>query len=427
MHPEAGCPVGLSVYALPKTGSSFLGRFLKALAVHLHVCMVLELKVGCGTMLRVGCPPEWGGRRNILLSACVPKADGCSWGWLMSHTHELDRRCCSLNQSESDALLPQTGSASQPGDDSGFVECSRQKLASVMHEKRLPGASGTLRTVLSSAGFVRGPLRQLSPSMDNFLPVLQQRRIVVLHARHPIEAMVSLFYCISDPAVCPVRQNVSNTPASATHGLDSFLLRDLEGPPTSHLNRLLVKYEVLASLWQQSQRGSSFFGRGMPAIVQSRYELMVEDFSSWVSNLLDALPLPQPVQKIMLHSLLRQYRGEFEPDGKHKHSLRAGSNLDRVRHQTLNELGEKPRLRAILQILEYSLLKQSDSLLMTYQNVTSWKRTKKPMIAEELKAKVDLSTPPLGDKEREELHRLTALWISKCGRPQAIVEDSELR
>ena len=29
-------------------------------------------------------------------------------------------------------------------------------------------------------------------------------------------------------------------------------------------------------------------------------------------------------------------------------------------------------------------------------------------------------------KETEELHRLVALWIAKCGRPQSIVEDAEL-
>lgn len=54
-------------------------------------------------------------------------------------------------------------------------------------------------------------------------------------------------------------------------------------------------------------------------------------------------------------------------------------------------------------------------------------KTSVQMIADALNAKVDLSTPSLGDKEKDELHRLTALWVSKCGRPQAIVEDVELR
>ena len=49
------------------------------------------------------------------------------------------------------------------------------------------------------------------------------------------------------------------------------------------------------------------------------------------------------------------------------------------------------------------------------------------MIAEALAATVDVSRPALGDKEKDELHRLAALWLSKCGRPQAIVEDAELK
>lgn len=54
-------------------------------------------------------------------------------------------------------------------------------------------------------------------------------------------------------------------------------------------------------------------------------------------------------------------------------------------------------------------------------------KTSVQMIADALTAKVDKSTPAIGAKEKEELHRLTALWISKCGRPQAVVEDTELR
>ena len=44
-----------------------------------------------------------------------------------------------------------------------------------------------------------------------------------------------------------------------------------------------------------------------------------------------------------------------------------------------------------------------------------------------LAAKTDVSKPELGEKERDELHRLVALWVSKCGRPQCIVADKELK
>ena len=127
MLKDAGCPVGLSVYALPKTGSSFLGRFLKSLSVHLHVCMVLELKAECGTLVRVGCPPEWGGRRAAPLASCVPKSEGCSWGWLVSNTQALEKRCCTLGG----------GDTSFPGNDTQYTECSRVRTSTLVHSKKV--------------------------------------------------------------------------------------------------------------------------------------------------------------------------------------------------------------------------------------------------------------------------------------------------
>mgnify|MGYP007078133770 CR=1 FL=1 len=54
-------------------------------------------------------------------------------------------------------------------------------------------------------------------------------------------------------------------------------------------------------------------------------------------------------------------------------------------------------------------------------------KTTASMISAAFAAKQDVSLPALATKDRDELHRLAALWISKCGRPQAIVEDPELR
>ena len=53
-------------------------------------------------------------------------------------------------------------------------------------------------------------------------------------------------------------------------------------------------------------------------------------------------------------------------------------------------------------------------------------KTTVQMIDQALAAQVDESKPLLGQKEMNELHRLTALWIAKCGRPLVIVEDPEL-
>ena len=53
-------------------------------------------------------------------------------------------------------------------------------------------------------------------------------------------------------------------------------------------------------------------------------------------------------------------------------------------------------------------------------------KTSTEMIEDAFKAQTDQSKPHLGDKETDELHRLVALWVAKCGRPQRIVEDAQL-
>lgn len=342
------CPLALSLYALPKTGSSFLGRFLKALAVYLHVCMVLELKADCGTLIRVGCPPEWGGRRAAPLGACLSKSsEGCSWGWMFSITEPLALSCCPSEAASMPHLL-----GWQPGNDSVYADCSRSMMTSVLRQQHPPSSAGTLNDVLAKSGFVRGPLRQLPVQVGKFLPHLKLRQIVVLHSRHPIEAMVSLFFCISDRAVCPIRQNYSKISPSAANGVDNFLLHDFDGGPGSHLNRLLVKYEILAELWLKAQ-GSSESTSNLK-VVQSRYELMVENFSVWLQQLVGALQLAPGTSQTIINGLHAQYRADFQPDGKHKHSLHAGSNLARLQSSTLDELSRLPRLRMVMHALNYS-------------------------------------------------------------------------
>lgn len=53
-------------------------------------------------------------------------------------------------------------------------------------------------------------------------------------------------------------------------------------------------------------------------------------------------------------------------------------------------------------------------------------KTSVQMIEDALTAKVDETKPALNQADTDELHRLAALWVAKCGRPQVIVEDAEL-
>ena len=59
--------------------------------------------------------------------------------------------------------------------------------------------------------------------------------------------------------------------------------------------------------------------------------------------------------------------------------------------------------------------------------VTGERKTSTQMIADAFAAKLDESKPALGNMESNELDRLVARWIAKCGRPQTIGEDQELR
>ena len=71
--------------------------------------------------------------------------------------------------------------------------------------------------------------------------------------------------------------------------------------------------------------------------------------------------------------------------------------------------------------------------LVMYHN-TEWQhilatgqvKTSVEMIEDALKAKQDQSKPALDKESTNELHRLAALWVAKCGRPQTIVDDAEL-
>ena len=54
-------------------------------------------------------------------------------------------------------------------------------------------------------------------------------------------------------------------------------------------------------------------------------------------------------------------------------------------------------------------------------------KTTVQMIEAAFAAKTDESKPALGEKDTAELNRLVALWVAKCGRPQLITEDKELR
>ena len=106
--------------------------------------------------------------------------------------------------------------------------------------------SAALAQVAGTAApiFVRGPIRLAPPQLYGSALFPGRTNVIMVHYRHPVEAFVSLYYCVSKPEVCPRRiprrdANNSAPPAAAVDGVDGFLLDELAGLPSTELNLLL--------------------------------------------------------------------------------------------------------------------------------------------------------------------------------------------
>ena len=437
----------LSVYALPKTGSTFMSAFLKQLATSAQLCRVHEMRYRCSATITVSCPPLWGGKQKCQRKRRGPKGAGlkrCTWQSQASQIFRLPPACCdSLDPAEGSELLDEppstlglaTAAAERFSAPEGATCAHRRAEADEWFARRprhwmrqgttlrrlqradlaMRATSGTVQPALRSAGFVHGPQRQL-PTASGATAALSLRvafsahvtsTVVLLHTRHPIEAMVSHYFCVSNQTVCPRRHallesaNRSTTVASRSgsslgRGLDFFLLKELSGDESTSLNQMLQRMERLAAFHAEAQRsnftsgGSSTQERGTTnvhaaaraggvrdvasdskgqapfgcnarrtglqpwlTVVHSRYEHMVSDFGAWLHELLATLP-PLSVSKQALHDgLLARFGADFVPDGKHKHALRPGSNLRRLQPETIKQLRGMPRIDSIVRQLGY--------------------------------------------------------------------------
>ena len=270
----------------------------------------------------------------------------------------------------------------------------------------------SLSSLLSARGFVRGPLRLLSteytaravPYFTGYHNViivhtrcartpaqdaeqsrpprrfhvsahcgeeLQRPRLRPRCVRHPVEMMVSVFYCIADPKVCPVRSKFlgNHVPVNDTlSSLDKFVLTGIrrEGS-TPYL--ILQRSEMLAQFitdfrvnWRTTTEGGQHTGDrgcGAPVLVHSKYEDMVSNYSTWARLLVGPLTgdADRPAQQQgLLTTLLERYKNDFVPDGKHKHTLKMGGNIAKLKRSTVRHLVRNRRVRATLDKLAYDWL-----------------------------------------------------------------------
>ena len=94
------------------------------------------------------------------------------------------------------------------------------------------GAMVAMRA-LRAAGFVHGPQRQLPSllltaggSQADLRAAFHHvtRTVVVLHTRHPLEAMISHYFCVSNHSVCPRRHALLRAANRSTHSSDPTTL-----------------------------------------------------------------------------------------------------------------------------------------------------------------------------------------------------------
>ena len=334
-HSTAACPKAISIYAMQKTGSTFLGRFSREITLHKKMCRTYQntKEYVCQTTIYVDCP------RN-------------------SH----HRKTVSLKQTFSTQLPEHKG---------------RARCNSMLRRKMFDSANDWLRStnftvryrynrsldwLFRPVGFSRGPLRQLyTEYADGAVPGFPgYHNALIVHTRHPVEMMVSAFHCIANPSVCPVRNKLlgAHVPKNDTiRSLDEFVLAGLKrqgSTPYAILQRNLAISHFMKGFTQSNlYRVASSRGCSSPTLLHSKYELMVTNFSLWAKQLLEHV-VDKPGQRRTLHrTLVAQFRNDFVPDGKHKHALVAGSNIRKLRPTTVQQLTRDTRLSGLLSDLGY--------------------------------------------------------------------------
>ncbi|KAL1508616.1 hypothetical protein AB1Y20_004713 [Prymnesium parvum] len=377
--PITRCKKAISLYAMPKTGSTFLGRFSRDVALRQQMCKVYQntKEFLCESVAFVDCPRNELHAKSVHLERAFARPLGEAAGdsrfsaWDCGPPEKVEKqwRCRRSVEAAADPARRQRCdhrlrhhmfvAANAWLRDGNLTSVNRYNLS--------------LHSLLSARGFVRGPLRLLSTEYTaRAVPYFAHyQNVVIVHTRHPVEMMVSVFYCIADPKVCPVRSKFlgNHVPVNDTiASLDKFVLGGVrrEGS-TPYL--ILQRSEILASFitafrrdWRMATEGGTDQDAracGAPVLVHSKYEDMVSNYSSWARQLVGPLSgdADRPAQQNgLLATLLERYQNDFVPDGKHKHTLKMGGNIAKLKHSTVRHLMKNQRIRSTLRLLKYDWL-----------------------------------------------------------------------
>lgn len=312
-------PVGLAIVAPPKSGSTFIAALIKALAFEAATCRIASTQFRCSTTVMVGCPTDGARCHRHGRNGKSDLRMLCTWGSQPDNNRSfaLPAGCCAVVRpsATSDLLDGPAGDGSTPIEQFPHKRnCQARSVDHWLAEQPRAWAWGSPRAhLLEQHGYIVGPIRSLPPAPEqpsqalaalsslgwsspslpgSLLPRL--RTVVVLHVRHPVETLVSHYYCVSSARTCPRRHALRaaatdrltdratdknrttgrggsapldspphdpgphSGPGSALDDLakpqlDAFLLGELNGHTHTSTNRLLGRLERLAS-WLETAR-----------------------------------------------------------------------------------------------------------------------------------------------------------------------------
>lgn len=331
----SSCPKAVSIYAMQKTGSTFLARLSTDISLHSGMCRTYQntKEFLCQTTIYVDCPRNERHRKSVSLKNTFTNQRPMG---------ERGPKCTGLLRRKM------------------FLEANnwlRSTNVSVRYRY-----NRSMAWLLSPSGFLRGPVRQLyTEYADNAVPSFPgYDNVLVVHTRHPVEMMVSAFHCITDPKVCHVRSKFmgGHVPKNDTvRSVDDFVLSGVRRPgstPHSILQRSIAITSFMQAFGRSAVRST---GRrracAQPRLLQSKYELMVTNFTTWAGQVLEEMVADRATRWALHAKLAGRYKNDFVPDGKHKHALHPGANIAQLKPETIRRLAQDARLSSLLADLGY--------------------------------------------------------------------------
>ena len=318
---------------MQKTGSTFLGRFSREIALHRKMCRVYQntKEFVCQTTMYVDCPRNNRHRKTVSLVQAF------------STQQPEERHGPRCNQTLRQQMF---GSAN---------DWLRSREVDVKYRY-----NRSLTWLLEAEGFVRTSRQLYVEHTDGAVPMFPgYHNVIIVHTRHPVEMMVSAFNCIANPKVCPVRSKFlgSHVPKNDTiRSLDEFVLgfKRPGSTPWHIMQRNLAITRFMQGFDSSPLRRRTHLSECPPTtLLHSKYELMVTNFSVWAAQILAATVAPKGQRRSLHMSLVEQYKGDFVADGKHKNSLVAGSNMKKLKLDTIRELVNDKDLNALLDAMTY--------------------------------------------------------------------------